>query len=179
MCRRNGHRGMMQVILERLERLEAEGAIRSVIARYMELCDALDAATPMDELADLFAVDAEWIGVGARHAVAFGSHRGRKAIVTMLDRYRSPIPHFAMNAHFLSSESIVVNADTARGGWMMLQTSTYADGGADLRAARLAVDFVRRDRWRILRFETRNIFSRRVTHWDDAAPLPIPEHPNG
>jgi hypothetical protein len=165
-------------ILARLERLEAESAVRAVLARYMALCDTLDADTPMDELGGLFADDAEWVGAGTRHAAAFGAHRGRAAIVAMLDRYRGPTPHFAMNAHFLSSENITVTGGQARGGWMMLQTSTYADGSADLRAARLTVDFTRQDRWRIARFETQGIFSRRVDRWDDAAPLPVPEPPH-
>ena len=162
----------------RLARLEAEGEVRRVMMRYLELCDRLDSATPMDELGDLFALGAVWAGKGQRYGKAFGGHQGRAAIVAMLGAYRGPPPHFAMNAHFLSSETIAVAADcrSARGSWMMLQTSTYADGRADLRSARLDVAFiVEEDLWRIARFETENLFSRPVDRWDDPAPVPVPQ----
>jgi hypothetical protein len=157
----------------RLDRVEAHAAIRTLMADYMRLCDRLDATTPMQELGDLFTVDAVWQGTGARHGAAFGTHRGRAAIVAMLDAYRTP-PHFAFNAHFLTSETILVDGDTARGQWMMLQTATYSTGSSDLRGARLTVDFARGDRWQISRFETANLFSRPVDRWDDPAPMPMP-----
>ncbi|WP_281372490.1 nuclear transport factor 2 family protein [Novosphingobium hassiacum] len=162
-------------MLARLADLEAEGRIRRLMARYMELCDHLDASTPMDELGALFAEDATWSGKGARYGASFGAHRGRAAIVAMLDRYRGPVPHFAMNAHFLCSESIHVTGETAHGSWMMLQTSTYADGRSDLRSARLEVGFIVEDgAWRIGSFETENLFSRPVTGWDNPAEIPVP-----
>ncbi|PTQ13251.1 polyketide cyclase [Sphingomonas oleivorans] len=168
--------GDIGVLLARLERLEAESAIRGVMARYMELCDRLDATTPMDELGALFTRDALWAGKGARYGAAFGGHCGRDAIVAMLDRYRGPVPYFAMNAHFLTSEVIRVEGDAAEGSWVMLQTSTYASGTSDLRAARLHVRFaVEEGRWRIARFETENLFSRPVDRWDDPAPVPVPD----
>jgi len=160
----------------RLARLEAEREIRAVMMRYMELCDRLDADTPMDQLGALFTVDATWAGKGARYGAAFGGHHGRAAIVAMLDRYRGPVPHFAMNAHFLGSETIEVDGEQAVGRWMMLQTSTYADGRSDLRSARLEVGFALAEgRWRIARFETENLFSRPVDHWDDPAEVPVPD----
>ena len=162
-------------ILERLERLEAEREIRRVMMRYMELCDNLGATTPMDELGALFAKNAVWAGKGARYGATFGGHEGRQAIVAMLDAYRGPVPHFAMNAHFLSSETISVAGNHGAGSWMMLQTSTYADGRSDLRSARLDVEFmVEEGRWRISRFETENLVSRPVSRWDDPAPVPVP-----
>ncbi len=161
--------------LERLERLEAERDIRRLMMRYMELCDKLGATTPMDELGALFAKDAVWAGKGARYGTTFGEHEGREAIVAMLDAYRGPVPHFALNAHFMSSETISVEGDQGVGNWMMLQTSTYADGRSDLRSARLEVAFAFEEgRWRISRFETENLFSRPVSRWDDPAPVPVP-----
>lgn len=158
-----------------LARLSAESAIRGVLGRYMQLCDNLDCDTPMDELAALFTRDATWTGIGSRYASAFGEHQGRDAIVAMLGRYRGPPPHFSMNAHFLSSETIEVENHGAVGCWSMLQTSTYADGRSDLRAARLRVDFAEEGGvWRIARFETHNIFGRAVARWDDGAPVYVP-----
>lgn len=167
-------------ILDRLEVLEAQAAIRQVMARYMELCDHLDAATPMDELGALFTPDAEWAGKGARYGAAFGGHQGREAIVAMLDAYRGPTPHFSLNAHFLTSESIQVSGAVATGSWVMLQTSTFATGASFLTSARLSVQFARDEgRWRIARFATINIFSRPVSVWDDPTTLPTPnaDHP--
>ncbi|WP_044563002.1 nuclear transport factor 2 family protein [Azospirillum sp. B4] len=170
-----GTAATLDEIMRRLDRLEAESAIRTVMADYMRLCDRLDADTPMDQLGDLFAPDAVWGGRGGRYAATFGQHRGRDTILAMLDRYRVPLPHFTLNAHFLTSETIAVDGDTAVGGWVMLQTSTYAAGPSDLRAARLTVTFARSDgRWRISRFETENLFSRPVDRWDDPAPVPVP-----
>jgi len=158
----------------RIEDLEAHVAIRTVVADYMRLCDRLDAATPMDQLAELFTEDAVWLGTGARYATAFGERRGRAAILAMFEGYREP-PHFAFNAHFLTSEKIVVAGDAATGSWLMLQTATYAHGASDLRSARLSIGFARAtDRWRMRRFETENLFSRPVERWNDPAPIPVP-----
>jgi len=162
-------------LLARLDRLEAENAIRRVMADYMRLCDRLDADTPMDALGALFCRDALWEGRGSRYASAFGRHEGRAAIVAMLGRYRGPPPHFAFNAHYLASETIVVEGDRAVGRWMMLQASTYAAGTSDLRSAELEIDFALEDgRWRIAHFRTTNLFSRPVDRWDDPAPVPVP-----
>ncbi|MBH0111893.1 nuclear transport factor 2 family protein [Novosphingobium sp. YJ-S2-02] len=171
-------------LVERLTRLEAESAIRAVMARYMEICDTLGPDSPMAELGALFTREAVWTGVGARYAGAFGGHGGREAIVAMLAHYQGEpgrrAPHFAMNAHFLSSETIRVAGESARGQWMMLQTSTYADGRSDLRSARLNVAFAFEEgAWRIARFETENLFSRPVDRWDDPAPVTVPDQQTG
>lgn len=164
-------------LAERLSALEAQNAIRGVITRYMALCDTLGPDTPMEELGALFARDAIWAGKGARYGAAFGGHRGRAAIIAMLDAYRGPPPHFAFNAHYLASEAIAVKGTSAEGSWMMLQCSTYADGRSDLRSARLEVGFVLEEgAWRIARFDTENLFSRGIGPWNDGAPIPVPTH---
>jgi len=62
----------------------------------------------------------------------------------------------------------------------MLQCSTYADGTADLRSAALRIGFaVEEGRWRMARFESENIFSRRVDRWTDGAAIPVPAIPAG
>ncbi len=163
------------VLSARLDRLESESAIRSVMAEYLRLCDRLDADTPMDELGELFAEDAVWAGRGVRYATAYGALEGRASIINMLDTYCGPKPHFELNAHFLTSESISVDGQLASGSWVMLQTSTYSNGASDLRAARLHVVFARTlGGWRIRRFETENLFSRPVDHWDDPTAIATP-----
>jgi hypothetical protein len=170
----------------RLDRVEAESQIRACVRRYMDLCDHLDAATPMDQLLDCFTVDAEWAGKGARYGERFGAHIGREAIGAMLGAYRGSLPdetgpqrppHFAMNAHFLCSEHITHLADgQAQAQWVMLQTSTFASGASHLNAAQLNLHMQRGDdsQWRIARFQTENLFSRPVSHWHSDATLPVP-----
>lgn len=159
----------------RLEVLEAESAIRRLVARYFQICDRLGPDTPFDELGALFTCNARWEGKG-RYQDAFGTYDGREAIVEMIAGYCLPDPHFAMTAHFFSAENVRVCGDAATGNWMMLQTSTYRDGRADLRSACLSIQFDVEDGvWRIARFRTENIFSRRVDHWSDAEAIPVPE----
>ncbi len=161
-------------IFERLDRLESEGAIRRLVARYFAICDDLGPNTPLGELGELFAEDALWEGKG-RYAKAFGQYHGRDAIVTMIRSYCEPV-HFAMTAHFFSSENIMVEGDEASGQWMMLQTSDYTSGTADLRSARLTMRFTRREGiWRIAHFRTENIFSRQVEPWNDEKKIAVPD----
>lgn len=158
-------------------RLQAEGLIRACVTRYMALCDRLDAHTPLDELVGLFTEDAIWEGRGARYAKSFGGYSGRQAIADMFRTYMTQQPHFALNAHFLCSETISVSTDAAfaDAGWMMLQTSTFASGESHLNAAQLTLRLANdAGRWRIAHFQTENIFSRPTGGWNDAAPLPVP-----
>ncbi len=166
-----------QNVLHRLDELESEGAIRRLVARYFAICDDLGPSTPFDELGELFAEDALWEGKG-RYAKAFGRYEGRSAIVEMIRSYCVPTPHFAMTAHFVSSEQIEVEGARARGNWMMLQTSDYADGTADFRSARLSMKFSRADGlWTIASFLTQNIFSRQVEPWNDEQSIAVPDQP--
>jgi SnoaL-like domain len=170
----NGIDGMAD-IKARLDRLESEKSIRRLVAHYFQLCDRLGPDVAPQEIAALFCENAQWRGKGGRYAQAFGELFGREAIVAMLEGYCGPPPHFRMNAHFLSGESIRVRGDSGRGSWMMLQTSAYHDGSCDLRAAKLELSFLRHQgEWQISVFETENIFSRRVDRWDDAAPILTP-----
>lgn len=168
----------IQELVTRIGALEAESACRRLLARYFQICDRLGPDTPLDALGALFARDARWQGKG-RYDAAFGSYSGREAIVAMIASYCSPA-HFAMTGHFFSAETIEVKDTEATGRWMMLQCSTYASGAADLRSAALTVDFIiEDDAWRIARFETENLFSRRVDHWNDAADIPTPSSSAG
>ncbi len=170
-------RKKLQRLETRLARFESEHMIRACMNRYMVLCDALDAATPLDELVGLFTRDAIWEGIGEKYRGAFGRLEGRGALRDMFAGYMTEPPHFSVNVHFLTSELIELrSADTARGSWVMLQTSTFADGRSHLNAARLTVDFARgKSRWRMSHFQTENLFSRPVDTWNASAPLPVPD----
>lgn len=161
----------------RLQRHDDATAIRHCVTRYMALCDRLDAHTPLDELLDCFTEDALWAGKGARYGQGFGSHQGRAAIGAMFRGYMGTPAHFALNVHFLTSEQISpVGNGLAEASWVMLQTSSFASGASHLNAAQLRLG-MRRDTdgaWRIARFETENLFSRPVSHWQSTAALPVP-----
>lgn len=167
----------IQQLEARLTRFESEAAIRACMNRYMVLCDALDAATPLDELVGLFTVDAVWEGVGDKYRGTFGRIEGHAGLRAMFAKYMTEPAHFALNVHFLTSELIeVYSADTAKGHWVMLQTSTFASGASHLNAARLNVDFTRsKGRWRMSHFRTENLFSRPVEAWNQPQPVPVPQ----
>lgn len=158
-----------------LAQLRAANDVRAVVMRYFRLCDTLGPDISLDDLGSCFCSEALWEGRG-RYRQAFGRHEGRDAIVAMLGSYAAPQAHFAINVHFLSSETIDVTGADAVGRWAMLQTSTYRDGRSDLRSAALTIHCrVEDGRWRIAHFITENLFSRDVDHWSDAAPISVPD----
>lgn len=167
----------MQSILQRLARLETVNEIRNSINRYMEICDALDANTNLAQLMELFDEQAIWEGIGERYQAAFGRYEGRSAIENMFANYMQQQSHFVMNAHFVSSEQIDIHEQLATGHWLMLQTSTFRDGSSHLNAASLHIQFKCQDdgHWKISHFQTENIFSRPISHWESAAKLPVPK----
>ncbi|MDR5759366.1 nuclear transport factor 2 family protein [Caballeronia sp. LZ035] len=152
----------IEALQTRLRALEAHAAVRKTIARYMALCDVPAHTLAGESLAALFSEDAVWEGIGPQYVNKFGRLQGPAEIVAMLQRYLPPTPHFATNAHFLTSEHIEVNGDTAKGRWMMLQASGYVDGKAELVCARLEVDFVPSPHderlWLIRHFRTERLF---------------------
>lgn len=147
----------------RLARLEGEAAVRRLMARYMDLCDVpRDSRALQAELAGLFAEDAVWEGLGARAGQSFGRHEGRAAVAAFVAGYLPPAEHFALNLHFLGSESIEVGegGGTARGQWLMQQLSTYVDGRSELFGTRLNLDFRRvGEAWQIIHFRTRRLLA--------------------
>ncbi|MES2259372.1 MAG: nuclear transport factor 2 family protein [Pseudomonadota bacterium] len=158
----------MQALASRLRHLEAAAAARNTLARYMALCDQPCGDTGFPQLGDLFTEDAIWEGVGRRYAATFGRQAGRAAIVTFLNGYLAPSPHFLRNLHFLTSDQVDVAADGARvrGRWLMLQVSTYGSGTAEAISARLDIDFIQAadGRWLIAHFRTERL---------DCAPWPV------
>lgn len=167
----------LQALIERLDALEAEKAVRACMTRYMALCDELDDGFDLTPLMALFTEDAIWEGTG-RYATSFGRQEGATAIRAMFAKYTAPPAHFRLNVHFLTSENIAVTGDEADGGWVLLQTSTFAGGGSQLSAAKITARFRRGPdgAWRIARFQTFRHFSRPVSRpWDAESDLPVPE----
>lgn len=150
----------LQDLAARLSRVEAQQQVRNTLGRYMQLCDQPCADRAFPQLADLFTEDAIWEGVGALYAGTFGRHQGRRAIGAFVGAYLAPSTHFLRNLHFLTSDQVCIAADgnSARGQWLMLQLSTYGEGGGQAQAitARLDVDFapLPDGRWLIAHFRT-------------------------
>lgn len=155
-----GAEAFQHTVLKRLAVLEAERAVRNVLAKYVALCD--EPCTESGSLAELFSTDAVWEGVGPFYADKFGRIDGRDKIVTFLNTYLGSGKHFIQNAHFLTTDSVHVDeyARTASGQWMMLQVSTYSKGGAEIIGARLRVSFaIDGDAWKITSFVTERLTS--------------------
>jgi hypothetical protein len=151
----------LEALQARIVALEAENAVRKTIARYMALCDVPSGTLDGETLAALFTQDAIWEGIGPQYTQKFGHLRGHEAILAMLQRYLPPVPHFATNVHFLTSETIEVDGVRAKGRWIMLQASGYVDARAELIAARLEIDFVPAQdgrNWLIQHFRTERLF---------------------
>lgn len=170
---------VLAAVLQRLAQLEATNAVRNAINRYMEICDGLSAQTDLDELMALFDEDSVWEGIGEKYAASFGRYEGRDAIRQMFATYTAQDSHFAINAHFVSSEQIQVQAEHAQATWLMLQTSTFRDGRSHLNGAKLRVGFTQQadGTWKIKHFQTENLFSRPVSFWHSDAELPVPATP--
>jgi hypothetical protein len=151
---------MNEALLQRLQTLEGESAVRRLMARYMDLCDVPRAVVEASELALLFTVDAIWEGVGSSTAQTFGQHRGREAVAAFVGGYLPPSDHFRLNLHYLTSESIVVDGSAAQGQWIMQQISTYADGRNELFGTRLNINFRCVDgTWLIAHSRTQRLFN--------------------
>ena len=151
---------MNEALLQRLQTLEGESAVRRLMARYMDLCDVPRALAHVSELAELFCIDAIWEGIGSTTAQTFGQPRGREAVAAFVGGYLPPSDHFRLNLHYLTSESIVVDGSAAQGQWIMQQISTYADGRNELFGTRLNIDFRCVDgTWLIAHFRTQRLFN--------------------
>jgi hypothetical protein len=149
------------LLTSRLAVLEAERAVRNVLARYMLLCDQPCDDQAYPQLDDLFTDEAIWEGVGALYTETFGRQLGRTRITAFLATYLAPSTHFRMNVHFLTSDEICVapTGDTAHGRWVMLQVSTYENGDSEMVSARLNIDFVKQDAlWKMSHFRTQRLF---------------------
>ena len=98
----------------RLRRIEAAEQIRTLKARYCDLCDE---GYPADELTKLFTEDGAWDGG------EMGVYEGRDALHGFFTNMPS-VMSFAI--HHVTNSSVEVSEDvtTASGRWYLLQTAT-------------------------------------------------------
>lgn len=125
--------GPGEELLQRLDVLESEAAIRRLMAEYVDVRDV--GTGNGTHIARLFVDDGIWEGVG-QLAEALGFHQGRDAIER---RFSAPLP---CSVHFLTNESITIDGDTAVGTWRYLQSTIYK-GRAVWVGGRYHNDFVR------------------------------------
>ncbi|MHA4836436.1 nuclear transport factor 2 family protein [Sphingopyxis sp. MSC1_008] len=142
---------------ERLATLEIEAEVRRLAARYMALCDEPPTAAPGPDFEQLFTSDLVWEGVGGKAASEFSRVEGRDKLLAWFAALRDP-PKYAFNIHLLTSEAIVARDGTARGTWVMLQAAARQSGEAELRVARVTIDFREEEGgWRIAHFRTESL----------------------
>lgn len=152
----------------RIDTLEAEAEIRRLQARYMFLCDTpcpefgvADDAERIELIVGLYADDAVWEGVGEYYDGQFGRAEGKQAIREHFRRFwgEKSEPALVLNAHYLTSEQIHVDGDTATGQWIHMQPWLFSDGTALLRSSRLNNAFRKvGGRWLVTRTRTENVF---------------------
>ncbi|ROZ89073.1 nuclear transport factor 2 family protein [Gordonia sp. OPL2] len=152
----------------RIDTLEAEAEIRRLQARYMFLCDTpcpefgvADDAERIELIVGLYADDAVWEGVGEYYDGQFGRAEGKQAIRQHFRRFwgEKSEPALVLNAHYLTSEQIHVDGDTATGQWIHMQPWLFSDGTALLRSSRLNNAFRKvGGRWLVTRTRTENVF---------------------
>jgi ketosteroid isomerase-like protein len=152
----------------RIDTLEAEAEIRRLQARYMFLCDTpcpefgvADDAERIELIVDLYTDDAVWEGVGEHYNGQFGRAEGKSAIREHFQRFwgEKTAPALLLNAHYLTSEQIHVDGDTATGQWIHMQPWLFSDGTALLRSSRLNNAFRKvGGRWLVARTRTENVF---------------------
>jgi hypothetical protein len=127
----------MRDVERRLGTLEAERAIRTLMADYLA---ARDRGRAGSEIAALFVPEGIWEGTGP-HAAQLGSHRGSAAIAR---RFSGDLPP---TLHLIGGEQIHIDGDRATGRWSYLAPAML-DGEAAWMAGFYENDFVCRDgRW--------------------------------
>ncbi|WP_111510109.1 nuclear transport factor 2 family protein [Mycobacterium kyogaense] len=152
----------------RIRVLEAEADIRRLQARYMFLCDTpcpefavTDDSRRIELVLELYTDDAVWEGVGEYYENQFGRAEGKGELRQHFQRFwgDKTDPALVLNAHYLTSEQIHVEGDTASGQWIHMQPWLFSDGSALLRSSRLNNTFRNVEgRWLITRTRTENVF---------------------
>ena len=137
-----------QTLEQRVERMEAESAIRRVLIEYGAYLDSRNYAA----YANLFAEDGEWIG-------GFGRFEGPAAIRQMLEaNLGAPEPGFInkANFHMLTNPLIAIDGDRAQvSSKYLFWTRSPDDRPTPLLAGRYVDEFVRQNgEWKIARRTT-------------------------
>ena len=155
-------------LTRRVEVLEAEADIRRLQTRYMFLCDTpipehgvTSDTQRIDLVMDLYTDDAVWEGVGEYYDGQFGRAEGADAVRRHFEGFwgQEHDPSLVLNAHYLTSEQIHVDGDSATGQWIHVQPWLFSDGSSLLRSSRLNNAFRRVDGvWKISRTRTENVF---------------------
>lgn len=109
--------GSLNQILDRLDRLESESAIRRLKAEYMRACDEPRGAA----VADLFWPDGVWESVGGT-SDSFGRLEGQGDIG---DAFAANPSRYTFTTHYLTNESIEVDGDSAIGRWYLFEPLTH------------------------------------------------------
>ena len=91
---------------QRLDRLESERDIQSLVYRYAELCDA---AYDPDGLTALFTADATWSSRAKDGSVDFGMYQGREAIRGFFAGVSADLG--PMTLHYLLSPRVEIGDD--------------------------------------------------------------------
>lgn len=136
---------------QRVQQLEDQEQIRTVLVQYGEYLDARNYAA----YASLFARDGMWTG-------GFGSATGPRDIQAMLEKNLSPAtPGFINKSSFHLMTTMVVDVKgdtaTARSRYMFYTATTDNKPGVSL-AGRYVDEFVREDgKWKIKRRTTHGV----------------------
>jgi SnoaL-like domain len=151
-------------LLQRVQQLEDQEQIRTVLVQYGEYLDARNYAA----YASLFARDGVWTG-------GFGSATGPREIQEMLEKNLSKAePGFINKSSFHLMTTMVVevtgNTATARSRYLFFTATADNKPGPNL-AGRYVDEFVREDgKWKIKRRTTHG-----VVPWRDGNAPPPPK----
>lgn len=156
------HPDDVRALRQRIEELEGFVEVQRLLGEYMFRCDVVDLSEPADRtlaaerVAELFAEDAIWEGVG-RSREEFGRDEGRQAILARFSPRPGP-PKFHHNFHLVATPRIVVKGVGANGKWTLLCAVARASANPIWRVARNDVDFAKRDgRWLISHFRAETL----------------------
>jgi ketosteroid isomerase-like protein len=133
-----------------LSELDAEVAVRAVMAAYMAACDAHDA----DRVADLFEPDGRLESPGPDGTTVL---RGREAIHRS---YAFDCARLTFCVHFLTNERIVTDGDRAYGRWSYFEPATNRASLAVWTGGRYDNEFARGGgTWRFSVFRVRGVLA--------------------
>jgi len=153
-------------MLEALERLDAEVAVRRVMVAYMAACDAHDA----DAVAVLFHEDALW---ESTRPDAPPPLVGRDAIRA---EYAEACARLTFCVHYLTNERIRVEGDRAEARWSYFEPATNRGSLAVWTAGRYEHTLTRRDGvWRFAHFRiAAQLAAPYETGWSPEPRVPLP-----